>query len=189
MKRNRNVLIVISIAIIIIVIFYTNNKVKNMPKSVSKYDELMLYDLENDYPESPYEVVELNNEILKYLFSGETKQAEIEPLVKLQRNLFAQTLLDLNDIDNQLEEIKKIVDFNAENKIKISNVKVNPAEHDATNYSVCTVKAHYYMTRGEDIDRKYTLINEHNKKWKIYRWEDTQQTSSEETGGTTIESE
>lgn len=188
MKRNNNTLIVISIVIIIIVVFYTNNRVRNMPKSVNKYDELMLYDLENDYPESPYEVIELNNEILKCIFSGEIEQQEAESLIKLQRNLFAQTLLDLNDIETQLEEIKKLIDFNKENKIKISNVKTNPAEHDATNYSVCNIKAHYYMTRGEDIDRKYTLIKDGDR-WKIYRWEDTQQNSSEQTGGTIIENE
>lgn len=181
MKRNREVLIVISIVIIMVVIFYSNNKVKNMPKSVKKYDELMLNDLENNYPQSPYEVIELNNEILTYIFSEDSTNEEIKSLIELQRKLFANTLLELNDVNSQLKDIMKTVDFNKENKIKIADTKINPPEHDENNYSVCNVKVHYYMTRGDDIDRQYTLIYEQGDKWKIYRWEDIQQSSSEVT--------
>lgn len=173
MKKNSRGLILIAIMIMIVVIFYTNNTIKNMPKPVNDYDELMMYDFDNDYPEDVTGVIDLNNKIMEYLYGDEITKDQIEPLVNLQRNLFANTLLELNPIETQVNEISKQIEAYQQNKIKLSSTKLYSTEYDSKSSSICIVKMLYYMTKGDDIYRTYTLIKDETKKWKIYTWNDS----------------
>lgn len=173
MKKNAKILIVGTVILMIVLIFYTNNKVKDNPKPVSKYDELMLIDLENEYPDNPSDIIKLNNEIIKYLYSRDITEDEIESLITLQRQLFATTFLELNPINTQIEQLKEQIKVYKKNKLQVSDTKISPPEYNTNNYAVCIIKSLYYMTKGNDIYRTYTLIKEHDKAWKIYSWEDS----------------
>lgn len=173
MKNNSRIFVAFTLIIMIIILVYTNNHIQNEPNVLKKYDELMLYNFENNYPSSPYEVIEANNNILKYLYSSEVIEDEIENLVKLQRKLFAETFIDLNSEDIQIENITEEIKTNQKNKVSISDIKTNSTEYDVDTNSVCIIKVLYYMTNSVNTYRTYTLIKEYRTSWKIYGWEDS----------------
>ncbi len=174
MKSNNKKLILISAMIMIVAIFYTTttNRVKNSSKPIKKYDELMLYDFKNNYPTNAYDVIQANSEILKYLYGDEIKEAEVDSLITLQRNLFANKLLELNEQSDQIKTVKEEIKDNRENKVKIIDVVNHTQEYNGDNYSICTINSLQYMTKGGSIYRTYTLIKEKNH-WKIFNWKDS----------------
>lgn len=174
MKKNAKIFLIICFIIIAVAVFYTNNRIKNTPKPVSKFDEIMLYDFENEYPQTPEELISLNDKIITYIYSENILDEEIEPLLNIQKNLFAKTLIDLNNENEQLESTKEQIKSNKDNKLWIVNTKLSPTQYSENSKSICTINVLYYMSRGSNIERNYTLIKEENKNWKIFRWEDIQ---------------
>lgn len=173
MKNNSRIFVWITFIFMVVIVFYTNSHIQNEPDVVNKYDELMLYDFENSYPSSPYDVIEANNNILKYLYSSEISDDEIEPLIKLQRKLFAETFIELNPENVEIENMKEEIKTNQENKVSISDIKTNSTEYDDNTNKVCIIKVLYYMSTSVNTYRTYTLIKEYNTSWKIYGWEDS----------------
>lgn len=174
MKKNNSMFVIISIIIVIGIIFYTNGKLKNMAPTINGYDKLMLNDFDKNYPQSPSELISENSEIIKYLYSDNVLENEVEGLVVLQRKLFAKTLLDLNNQDAQIKALSAKVIVNKENKVKISDIEIYPPEYpEDKNNSICIIKAKHYMTKGGNIYRTYTVIKENDQYWKIFNWLDS----------------
>jgi len=174
MKKNGTILVGVSLIVVVIIIFYTNGKVKTNPQAIKGYDSLMLYDFENDSPQNPTDLIIKNNSIIKYLFGDEVIEQEIEKIIVLERNLFAQDLIDINSETVQIQNVSDQVNLNKENEVKISDIEVYPPEYpEQNNNSICIVRTKHYMTKGGNVYRTYTLIKENNMNWKIYNWADS----------------
>jgi hypothetical protein len=174
MRKNGGMLLAVSIIIVVIVIFYTNGKVKKTPSRVNEYESLMLSDFEKDYPQNPSDLISKNNDILKYLYSENILENQVEKLVILQRKLFAKTLVDSNSQVTQIVNVSEQVKLNKKNKVKIVDIEVYPPEYpEEKNNLICVIKAKHYMSKGGNIYRTYTVIKENNEQWKIYNWVDS----------------
>ena len=173
MKKNYTLVVILVVAVIAVSIFYTSSSVKNTPDSVTAYEKLMQNDFDVNYPSSPNQVIEKNDEIVSYLYSLEIKEEEIDDVVHLQRQLFANELLNINEEVMQIAGIKQEINNNAKEEIKIVKIDSEVPLYDDNDTSVCTVKQTIYFTKNGKITRDYTLVKDSNGNWKIFSWKDT----------------
>ena len=173
MKKNYTSIVILAVMVIAVCIIYTSSSVKNTPNSVTVYERIMQNDFETNYPSSPNQVIEKNDEIVSYLYSLEIKEEEISKVIHLQRQLFAKELLEANEEVMQIAGIKQEINSNAKEEIRIVKIESEVPLYDDNDTSVCTVKQTIYFTKNGKITRDYTLVKDDSGKWKIFNWKDT----------------
>lgn len=143
----------------------------------SVVSKLISKDIENHYPETPREVVELYSSIIKEFYTGKLSSEEIEKLCNQARLLFDEELLlnnpqeqhleDLNtEISEYLREGKYISDYVVQRNADVTKYTFNDEEY-------ASVKAVYYIRKGTDLDKtyeEYILRKDSSGRWKILYW-------------------
>lgn len=130
--------------------------------------------LEQDYPETPKEVVEIYNKLMGLLYSSSMKDQYITTYVEIVRELYSKELLELNTQEAQEMGIKLSREEQIDSPLIIIGSEVQEVirvkENDSIKEDDVQVEVTYYMNSG-DINRTYHLIKEDDK-WKINSWED-----------------
>ena len=147
--------------------------------TLSNVERVLYRDLDNDYPATVKEVVKYYSEIVRLFYAEDTTEEEVEKLGLKARELFDSELLEKNDTQFYLMNLKADVrDFN-ESRRFITNVAV------ASSINVDTFQEDGYefarISCGYNISEKgvtsqaiivYLLRKDENRRWKIYGWED-----------------
>lgn len=147
--------------------------VKNEPDAnvdKSQYETILAVDLEQSYPNGPYEVLFYYYTIVQYIYGGECQLDEVPILIEKQRMLFANDLLELNPYDTQVENCESIVEFLYENNQRLLKVEQHMPVTDDENEDITYSDVTEYYSTGTRTNLKFTLILE-NKHWKILRWD------------------
>lgn len=171
-------IIAVLVMIAIVVGFYAYTAKKSDKKQVSgkEYDVLVNKDLKYAYPETPGEVVKLYSRMVKCMYSGKLSEKELEKMVEKQRLLLADSLLEKNPLDKQLQRLKNdIKDYEEDDKSIItykvaSSEDVSYSKHFGKKYAVLqaafTVKAD---KKYEKTFEEFTLCKDKTG-WKIVGW-------------------
>ena len=94
---------------------------ENTPTTV---ENVLLRDLENNYPPTPKEVIRYYNDIVKCFYNEGCSQEELQELARKARGLYDQELLDHNEWDTYIFNLEaEIQDFKNNNR-KISNISL-----------------------------------------------------------------
>lgn len=106
---------------------------------------------------SPFQVVNLNNLLVKMIFNN-TESFTLDELVQKQRFLFSETLLKKNTKEQQLTKYKTQVEVFVANKTKLMYTHVDDIIYDTQN--ICYVVVTYAFNNLSSYKYKYCLVNE-----------------------------
>lgn len=98
---------------------------------------------EDNYPQSPEEVVNLYTESYKLVYGNRIKTEYIDTvlptILEKQRLLFSEQLINDNPIESQITSVKEIIDFLSKNKLKIISIETLPVIYDHENPNIAHV--------------------------------------------------
>lgn len=190
-KSNNNVSKIITILIIILIIGLSiifsflallpknpNSKYFNkesLSSSEKIYSEIL--DLtEENYPETPEEVVYLYTESYKLLYGQKIKPKYIDTLLPIilqkQRLLLSEQLINDNTIENQTTKVKESMNILSKNKVKITMIQCNPVIYDQDNPDIAYINVIMQdnSVASDETGKyyfKYYLKRNSTGKWKI----------------------
>ncbi len=147
-------------------------------KTLTAVENVLVRDLEYNYPPTPKEVIRYYNEIIKCFYNEECTEEEIEELGRKARELYDQELLDYNAWDSYILRLQaEIQDFRNNNR-KISSVSLASStdvdEFTEDGYQFAKIHCGYNILQGKDGSYSlevYLLRKDDEGHWKIYGWD------------------
>jgi len=181
-KYKSNLFTLISILAVILVMFIINrvqkeNKLKEASKeTLSEVQKILDMDLENDYPETPREVVKLHGDMTRLLYSG-IEDDEIKKLAEKIRELCDEELLEKNPLDQYLNDLYTDISLwrklnrKIENDFVVNEEREEIKEKDGKEYATAYIS--FTITeKGKTSElRKYLMRKDDDNKWKILGWD------------------
>lgn len=200
MKKNAKTVILVVILCALVLGYYTYLSNKHAKErqdyKLTQTQELLTYDLKNDYPHSPRDVVKLYNRMLSCIYEKKLSGKDLDKMVDQMRRLYSDKLL--NDSENtkekQLAALEKELETHKKEDYKITNCILSEAsqvEYGNVGEDKCAVvDATYTIREKNDFNKSsqsYILVQDEDKNWKILGWEDTKKESNTEKNETTKE--
>lgn len=147
-------------------------------KTLTAVENVLVRDLEYNYPPTPKEVIRYYNEIVKCFYNEECSEEKIEELGRKARELYDQELLDYNPWDTYILRLQaEIQDFRNNNR-KISGISLASStdvdEFTEDGYRFARIRCGYNILQGKDSSYSmevYLLRKDDDGHWKIYGWE------------------
>lgn len=181
-KRTVQGTIVFVVLILVVIGYYSylvnRDKQTTNDKKISTVQNVLLTDLEKNYPPTPKEVVKFYNDIMKCFYNEETTEQEIEELAMKARELYDDELLENNDWGSNIISLEtEISDFKGSNK-RITSISVasstNVDYYSTDGFDFARVRSSYNVVQDKStttINQVYLLRKDVNNHWKIYGWE------------------
>jgi DNA-binding ferritin-like protein (Dps family) len=174
------ILIIVLIAFIVSYYFYLSNREKTAEENtVSAVQDVILRNLDNNYPPTPREVVKYYSDITKCLYNESYSDEELEQMADKLLELYDEELAENNPRDQYITSLKNdIADF-TDNSYSIVNYSVSTStdveeftkdgRQCAMLYCTYSVKngSQYSSSKMEFILRKETSSGH----WKILGFE------------------
>jgi DNA-binding ferritin-like protein (Dps family) len=174
------ILIIVLIAFIVSYYFYLSNREKTAEENtVSAVQDVILRNLDNNYPPTPREVVKYYSDITKCLYNESYSDEELEQMADKLLELYDEELAENNPRDQYITSLKSdIADF-TDNSYSIVNYSVSTStdveeftkdgRQCAMLYCTYSVKngSQYSSSKMEFILRKETSSGH----WKILGFE------------------
>lgn len=181
---------ILCIALIVGYYYYLSHRdkkdVENNTK-VGEVQEVLLKDLDKDYPPTPREVVKFYNRILTCYYNEEYDEDQFEALAEQARKLMDQELLNNNPKDIYLSSLKAEVEQYKERKQTLADTTVSSSsevEFKTVDGQECAyVTASYFSKEGNSYTRtyeEYVLRKDADKNWKILGYQLVKGDSSDE---------
>lgn len=146
--------------------------------TLTAVENVLVRDLENNYPPTPKEVIRYYNEIIKCFYNEECSGEEIEALARKARELYDQELLDFNPWDNYILKLQAEIQDFRDNSRKISSIflasSTDVDEFTEDGYQFARIRCGYNILQGKDdtyTSEVYLLRKDADGHWKIYGWE------------------
>ena len=180
-KRTTKVAIIVAILIIGVVGYYCY--LVNRPKESTEEtvltvaDEVLLRNLSRDYPPTVKEVIKYHNDITKCLYNEECEEEEFLELLKRDRELYDNDLLQNNELDTQyinlIAEVKAFKDSGRKlTGAKVAaSVDVEYFEEDGNSFA--RIPCNYTVMEKTDSTTTmhiFMLRKDATGHWRIYGW-------------------
>ena len=193
MKRRMRWLVTITLLAAVVVIWYYIDSNKPSEKTntknsqiVSEVDKLLNKDLEESYPYTAREVVQLFIRIQKCYYNETWNEQEFVKLAYMATELFDEELNNANSFDEYYEDLKsEVKQYDEENKIinrtiidKSSEVVYSTVEEQRYASLNCT----YYLKSDKGTSKvveTYILRKDENDHWKILGWKEYEESEWE----------
>jgi hypothetical protein len=194
MKRRMRWLVTLALLAVVVVIWYyvDSNKpsesgdIKEGP-GVREIDKVLNKNLEDSYPFTAREVVQLFIRIQKCYYNEKWTEDEFVKLAYKASELFDEELLNANPFDEYYDELKTEVDqYKDEGKIinrtildKTSEVVYSTVEEQKYASINCT----YYLKSDSGTSKvveTYILRKDENDRWKILGWKEYEESEWEQ---------
>ncbi len=131
-----------------------------------EYYEIMNLDFENEYPSNYLGVIDANNRIVMYQYGSEIQVQEAQDIIEKQRELFAEELIELNPMENQVAGyIEEAENFRKKDRYITSRNTVT-SEMLAYEGNIASVTVDEQYSDGLGVQYNYTLILQ-DARWKI----------------------
>ena len=135
-------------------------------------------DMQNDYPATVKEVVIYYTDIQKCFYNEECTDEEIEQLGMRARELYDADLLEINDADSNLLQLKAEIASFKNDKKRMTSVSVAKSVNVDTftedGYDFARIQCTYNVVAGGSstpVSTIYLLRRDENRRWKIYGWD------------------
>lgn len=182
-KKNQNpiktIIVMAFLALMVLGYFYViNNRIKTVEEDVhtiTPVQELLIRNLDKDYPNTPKEVVKLYSEITRVFYKEDFTEEELEKLAVMSRKLFDDELVANQSDESYLRALKQeIVSYRQEGKY-ISSYSISASAdveyYDFRNDKWAQLIAMYSMRQGGKIvptKERFLLRKDANDHWKIF---------------------
>ena len=175
----KGVLVMVVLALGVLAYFYViNNRIKQVEKDVEKItavQELLVRDLNSNYPATPKEVVKMYSEITRCFYGEEYTDEELVKLAKMSRQLFDDELVANQDEDSYLRSLRSEIVLYKQQKRLISSYSIaSSADVEYYNFQDAEwaqLIAMYSVKTGGTVEpskERYLLKKDSNGHWKIY---------------------
>ena len=175
----KGIVVIVILALSVLAYFYViNNRMKRVEKdvdSISAVQELLIRNLDTNYPSTPKEVVKLYSEITRCFYGEEFTEEELVKLAQMSRKLFDDELVANQDEDSYLRALKgEIATYKKANRVISSYSVSSSADVQYYNYlnsEWAQLIAMYSIRSGGQIEpskERYLLRKDSEGHWKIY---------------------
>ena len=194
MKRRMRWLVTLTLLAIVVVIWYYIDSNKPAESStpgsnleVREIDKILNKDLEEAYPHTAREVVQLFIRIQKCYYNEKWKEDEFVKLAYKATELFDEELKNENPFDEYYEELKtEVAQYKDEHKIinrtildKSSEVVYSTVEEQ----KYASINCIYYLKSSSGtskVEETYILRKDENDRWKILGWKEYEESEWEQ---------
>lgn len=162
-------LLVIILCIIMVAVGFILRQEDAVKVETAKYDKIMAYNLDTQYPSNYVEVLNIHNEIVQFLYGGEITDEQIPDVIAQQRNLFSKELLALNSYESQVQKATIEIQTQRESgEMIISNDLVESfVTPESPDVALAYVAEYTNTTQNNYL--KFDIIKEDHL-WKINSW-------------------
>lgn len=175
------IILVVLVLLVVGYYYYLTNRTttpKNDNTKVSKVQEVLLRDMEWNYPPTPKEVVKYYSDITKCYYNEEYTDSELEELAKRSLLLFDDELYVNNPWMAYESALKKDIEEFKEKGITIYAYTVSSSTDvdffDNKDGSWARLGCTYTLRQGTKtraINEIFLLRKDENNHWKIYGWD------------------
>lgn len=154
--------------------------------TISEAQELLLRDLDRNYPPSPKEVLKYFFDITTCLYNENLSEEDVNALAMRIQELYDDELVKNNPQQEYLTELKsEIASFQAGNSQILnystsSSVDVDYFEEDG--YSFARIYGTYYLQVQKSLkslEEVFLLRKDEEGHWKLYGWQPVEDNSGE----------
>lgn len=193
-KNAKWLTMLVAVSVVIVLTFVSIQKKqtkeeleKEEKASISKIENVIMRDMEDEYPASVREVVKYYYKVLQCMYNGEATDKEIIKLIDQERAMYDKDLLKKNEYSDFVRGRKKEIKSYERKKIKLLKFVIE--DNDEVRYwqnnksEMASIKAHIFMSgkkKYKDIYQEYVLRKDKNGKWKILSWDNTTDNEQEE---------
>ena len=184
MKRNIRWIMTITLLLIVAVLLYyrsVNKEEKQQEEAtvVQDVDKLLSKDLDESYPITVCQVVQLFTRIQRCYYNEDCTNEEIAWLAGMAMQLFDDELVANNPTDEYLADLEEEINLYRKSNKTISRVLVGKSS-DVTYSTVegvkyASVECIYYVKDDDSTEKTvttYILRKDENDKWKILGWQE-----------------
>lgn len=175
-------LIIVIILILLVVGYYyylSNRPVEETEEvTISEAQDLLLRDLDRNYPPSPKEVLKYFFEITTCLYNEKLSEEDVNALALKVQELFDDELIANNPQEEYLTELKsEIASFQTSNSQILnystsSSVDVDYFEEDGCSFA--RIYGTYYLQVQKNLkslEEVFLLRKDEEGHWKLYGWQ------------------
>lgn len=153
-----------------------NEKTDNV--SVGEVEKLISKDIENNYPITVKETIELFTRIQKCYYNEDYSQEQLVKLAYMALNLMDEELKEINSFDKYFENLSEDIKLYKKHNRTISRVILDKSSEVV--YSTIKEKKYasinciYYLKTGNSTQKTketYVLRKDENDRWKILGWQ------------------
>lgn len=196
MKKSTGVKLAIIFGILIILVvgyyYYLSNRMKDAEENITELtvvQEVLLRDLEWDYPPTPKEVVKYYSDITKCYYNEEYSDDELEKLSRKALLLFDDELVNYNPWINYSKDLEEDIDEFKEKGITILSYATSASTDvdyfDNAEGEWARLRCSYTLKQGtktQKVNEIFLLRKDADGRWKIYGWDlqDNLKTQEEE---------
>ncbi len=148
-----------------------NDVVLNAIKVDKKFEELKTK-IEEEYPSTPKEVIQIYNEMMGYAYCTSMKDAYIEDYITDLNLLYSKELMELNPKEQQVAKFTAERLADTEKPLVVLESEIEAVVKVEKNGQISDTDAQVevkHSTNQGDITRTYSLVKEDGK-WKINSW-------------------
>jgi len=169
-------IVFIAIVVLIGFYFYSSGKDESIDdeENVTVVQEVLLRNLDTNYPPSPKEVVRYYCEISQ-LFYEDISEEDLVNLAKRSRELFDEELLNQQTDEEYLESLREEIAYFKEKGMTISSFALSPSvdvEYSEVNgYSNASLYCIFSLREETSIvvtEELFILREDEDNHWKIY---------------------
>lgn len=188
-KGTRGMICLLALILIVVGYYYylsnkSHKKAQEENVVISNAQNLLLRDLDRNYPPTPKEVLKYYLEITKCLHNEQLAEDELTDLANKLLMLYDDELAANKSQDAYLTDLKSEISTFRDNDYAISSYSVSAStdveEFKEDGYSFARLYCTYYIrvkTSMQNLNEVFLLREDDNGHWKIYGW---QQVTEEE---------
>lgn len=175
------IIVIIMAALIVGYYFHLSNKrveaKETNSKTLTEVDEVLLRNLDTDYPPSPKEVVKYYAAITKCFYDGQFSDYQLQELARCSRELLDDELKAGQTDAQYMESLKFDIKSYKENDIKISSYSVSSSvdvDYKTTDKGeLAKLYCLYNIRQGSTLmssNHEFILRKDGRGHWKILGW-------------------
>ena len=184
MKKGRGIkTLIIAVVLLCLVLgyyYYLSNKKSRDAESNVKLtatQEVLLRNLDNNYPPTPREVVKCFGEIAQCVYGGAYTEEEFQQLAAQAKKLYDEELLANNPEKQYIENLKWDVDDFKNQEIVISSFSPSSSadveQFTQDGYNWAQLRCVFSLRKGTQlasVEEIFLLRKDETGHWKIYGW-------------------
>ena len=179
------IIIVVSVAVIVGIYFVIANYLSKDDEptevEITAVQNVLLRNLENDYPPTPKEVLKYYSDITQCFYAGGYTDEELIELADRAMELYDDELRAHQDYDTYIADLKLEISQFKEKDWSISSYSTSPStdveEFERDGYEWAQLYAFYNVRQSTTMVRDTELFlmrKDEDGRWKIYGWEQVQ---------------
>ncbi len=183
MRKIIAILMLVCLGILMFVVFDNKTSQDDVQKSILTSGDRLLEHLKEDYEgtvlkvrdlqKTPEQVVKFNSTVMEKLYGQEENEDDVELLLKVQRELYDEELLEKNPVDIHFERAKEEIKAFKDSNTKIIGYDIQDSQNEKDG--MIMIKVVYYFNKVGSNGQIYEefLLVENDELWEIKGWQKT----------------